>query len=130
MKVYGPVNGITMDHNWYQAPFLQFGILGTVDVYIADTTLHSFREVMDNLWPVPYSISFKIDGGNFYLSNLIDNNNGYLTPAQWAAAFGGTDQYANLAPGMTYQVTWNAVTVGSDLPVITNTPPPGILILL
>jgi PKD repeat protein len=117
MKVYGKADSITLTKNLMVGTKLQYGINGTVAVYVNDTSLESFTKIDGNVWPVPMSINWRAYGGQFYMSTAVDDATAYLTPAAWnAQTVVGTDTVKAIALSTTEGATVNGVYVGSNLP--------------
>jgi len=98
MTVEGPVSGITLVNNIYQAPSMAVGSYGTSAIYDMESSLKSFTTISNNVWPVPT------------VNKWIRDN----TPAGTAFAIIGSD-LNNLSNY--YDISrWNALSqVGTDL---------------
>jgi hypothetical protein len=114
--VDGTANGITVDNNLYVAPNYVIGS-GQAIIYVSDTSLASFREIKNNVWPVPQQVYGWANGGYFYIAPQPGVQSGYVTPAEWEALGIPTgDVYENVnLPANTFSVNPNGFTAGSEI---------------
>jgi PKD repeat protein len=114
--VSGVALNLVMDGNLFVAPNLITGDDQAV-VYVSDTSLQSFTEIKNNIWPVPQVYNYAL-GGYFYVAASAGLQSGYLTPAAWEAlGLPVGDVYSNVTLSGTAQVTIDGVTGGANLPI-------------
>ncbi|MDP9173741.1 MAG: PKD domain-containing protein [Planctomycetota bacterium] len=107
---------IIVDNNLLYAPNLITGNDQAI-IYVTDTSLQSFSQIQNNIWPIPQVYGFA-QGGYFYMNPQPGIQSGFLTPAEWASTGVPTgDIYNNVTLAGNYQVTINGITAGSSLPL-------------
>lgn len=91
---HGP-GAITLKNNLYVAPKLTAGSGGAV-IYVEDTDLSTFKQIRNNLWPIPKTIPYA-QGGYFYVWPKWSDPKGFRTPDAWRALGAKDDDYENTA---------------------------------
>lgn len=91
MSVLGPVNGITYVNNLYRADNMYMGTNGTAAIWVNGASLmSSFKEVSNNVWPVPSVSQFvasRTPGGTgiMILSEAVGDLPNYYNIDRWNA---------------------------------------------
>jgi len=102
LQVDGPVDGINLQNNLYVAKSAMQA------VYVADSSLHSFKLVDGNIWNA---------GGTFYVGGKM------LSGTQWEATTQVADDHfasittSSLSSGGTYKISFEGDVAGSALPL-------------
>ncbi|MDP9174016.1 MAG: PKD domain-containing protein [Planctomycetota bacterium] len=110
----GVAQNIVVDNNLFYAPNFITGNDQAV-IYVTDSSLQSFGEIRNNVWPTPQVYNYA-RGGYFYVNPQPGIQSGFLTPAEWESlGLPSGDIYNNVTLGSTYQVTLNGTTAGSNL---------------
>ncbi len=83
LLIGGPVDGIWLTGNRYEAPNLQSGASQAANVYVNDRDLSSFRSIESNTWSIGKPLNFA-EGGMMYVFPKWSDKQGYLDPKEWA----------------------------------------------
>ena len=79
-----PAGLITVKNNLWVAPNV-IGGDGASAIFVADTNINGFATVANNVWQMPTTANPWGRGGVMYVYPTWGYQQGYLTPAQWAA---------------------------------------------
>ena len=120
MEIEGPVAGITLVNNIYDAPNMYVGTLATAAIYDVETSLSSFTTISNNVWPVPTLskwIAANVKGGSPFAIIGGDENNisDYYVLSRWnALSQVGTDQQLDLSLNSADASSVTSVTTGGE----------------
>jgi PKD repeat protein len=107
LKVGGSVNGVTLCNNLYVAPNFCTNAYDAAPVWVADSNLNSFREISDNVWPMPNAMS----GGSG-----INKVGAYVSATKWEAYSQVVhDQFKDVTLTTCYMVSLDGITAGADM---------------
>jgi len=108
---------IKLDNNLYLAQTLVPGPYGTAAIYSNDSTMASFSEIKNNVWPMPNFIDGWANGGINWVATNSVGTNGYETPSLWNSWWSmvSGDSFQNVQPTISQSAVVNGVTVGANL---------------
>ena len=114
IRVGGAVDGVTVTNNLYVAPKFVTGSYDSAPMQICNSDLTGFRDIRDNVWPMPTILQYA-DGGINYVGSS-SGTAAYKTPAEWEA-YGQVqhDQFKDVTLVGSYMVSLGGITAGADM---------------
>jgi hypothetical protein len=94
----GAAGAITLKNNLWLVPKFAAGWRGSAPVFVYGDNLNMFKEISNNVWPVPASYDNFSEGGMFYVWSYFSDKRGYKDAKEWDAYANVHDEhYANTA---------------------------------
>jgi hypothetical protein len=115
LKVNGSVDGINLINNVYLAPKMITGSYTAAPVYVADSSLRSFKKITNNVWYVG-GMGAYAQGGVNYIWPTWSNSAGYQTPTEWnSLSQVGTDIFSKASISSNYSLVSGSAGINQGI---------------